>query len=387
MKTNKTALICISDTYLPRARLLARQYQKHGEETVILTPDFSHKTKAPFSSDEEGIVRLRHRPYQKNLSWQRLLGHMEFARRAKTWLEDWKPDRIHCLIPANSLAMEIGRYKRKHPDVCLIFDINDLWPESLPVGSWFGKTPPAWIWKHMRNGYLKDADLLASECALFQKKIQEQTGLPAQVMYWSAGTEETFTAHSAFEDTEHLNLCYLGFVNNIIDLDTMETLFQALHARTAVRLHLIAQGQRRDEMVERLSPYCEIIDYGAVYDPEQKQSIFDACAFGINIMKPDVQAGLSMKTLDYLQGGLPVINSLEGDVHDWIEEYRCGINIDRSRLEQTAKEIAEAAQNQLEAMRKAARQVFETDLSLSAFEKSFEILWQSEQNLTKHSRK
>ncbi|UNT93032.1 hypothetical protein [Allobaculum sp. Allo2] len=74
-------------------------------------------------------------------------------------------------------------------------------------------------------------------------------------------------------------------------------------------------------------------------------------------MKPDVQAGLSMKTLDYLQGGLPVINSLEGDVHDWIEEYRCGINIDRSRLEQTAKEIAEAAQNQLEAMRKAARQV------------------------------
>ncbi|UNT93033.1 hypothetical protein [Allobaculum sp. Allo2] len=73
------------------------------------------------------------------------------------------------------------------------------------------------------------------------------------MMYWSAGTEETFTAHSAFEDTEHLNLCYLGFVNNIIDLDTMETLFQALHARTAVRLHLIAQGQRRDEMVERLS--------------------------------------------------------------------------------------------------------------------------------------
>lgn len=367
---HKTALICISDTYLARGRQLRSFYLDEGDEVIVLTPDFSHRTKALIETEEEGVKLLEHRPYTKNLSWQRLLGHMEFAKRCREYLEEWQPDRIHCMVPANSLCREMALYKREHPEVVLFFDINDTWPESLPVGSWFQHLPPAWLWKGLRNRYLPEADHLFCECEHFRKMIQEQTGIDSSVVNW-ASSNPTLAASPRLTDRS-VTLCYLGFVNNIIDLDWMEHFFEELDKTHDITLHLIAQGQRKDEMVERLGAHCTIIDHGAVYDPQKKQDIFDSCAFGLNIMKPSVEAGLSMKTVDYLQGGLPVINSLRGDVHDWIEKDGCGINIDREDPARTAAAIAECTYEDLMHMRKAARSVFNDYLSVEAFEQAMD---------------
>lgn len=369
MSAVSCVILCISDTYLPRARLLAREYSKQKKSTLILTPDFSHKTKQKITASEEGVRYLPHRPYEKNLSLARLFGHMEFARLAFQELEALEPEIVHALVPANSLAHQAARYKKAHPDTKLILDLNDLWPESLPMG--FARhTPPAWYWKALRNRSLPYADLLLVECDLFAREIQAQTNLHAHVLYW-AGETETKPSFQPL-DAKTLDLCYLGFVNNIIDLAALEELFASLSALRPVRLHLIAQGARKDEMKERLGKSAEIIDYGTVYDPQKKQAIFDRCAFGINLMKKGVMAGLSMKTLDYMQGGLPVLNSLTGDVHDWIEEDGIGINIDHERIGEAARQIAAMSPAQILEEKKAARKLFENRLSNRAFEASFQ---------------
>lgn len=368
-KPLKTAILCISDVYLSRGLQLQHFYEARGDEVRIFTPDFSHRHKMHIDHPIKGVTYLPHRPYQKNLSWQRLAGHAQFARECRKQLEAWKPDRIHSLVPANSLAKEMARYKHQHPEVKLYFDIIDLWPESLPI-EWFQKTPAASLWRRERNPYLPAANQVFAECSLFARIIEEQTGIHPEVLYWTIDDhhESLNPSLNPQLDAKRMALCYLGSVNNIIDLDYMEQFLARMAQIVPVDLHLIANGEKKQEMVERLSRSVHVIDHGLVYDPKEKQDIFNQCNFGLNLMKSSVVIGLSMKALDYLQGGLPVINSLQGDLKEWIDDEKCGINIDRSDLEQTVQRVLSLTiEKQLE-MRKNAAGFYQNVLSLKAFE-------------------
>ena len=74
-----------------------------------------------------------------------------------------------------------------------------------------------------------------------------------------------------------------------------------------------------------------------VYEPKKKQAIFDECHFGLNIMKSSVCVGLTMKSLDYFQAGLPIINNIDGDTADMIEAYHIGFNGYHALLENIEK--------------------------------------------------
>ena len=366
-KPIRTAILCISDVYLSRGLQLQAFYEARGEEVVILTPDFSHRHKAPIApcAKKRGVEYLHHRPYQKNLSWQRLLGHAEFSRDTRKYLEDWKPDRIHALVPANTIAREMDKYKKEHPEVLLYFDLIDLWPESLPVKG-FEKTPPAWIWKHLRNAHLAAANKVFAECGLFANRIEQQTGIRPEILYWTIPDDKTDSKLNLPAD--RLSLCYLGSVNNIIDLEGMKSFLSLLAKEIPVDLHVIANGEKKAEMVEMLSSIVHVIDHGLVYDPQAKQDIFDACHFGLNLMKSEVVIGLSMKSLDYLKGGLPIVNSLQGDLHDWIATSKCGINIDHGDLELAARQVLESLKEENLQMRANAHRLYTQTLSIDAFE-------------------
>lgn len=378
-----TVIICISDNYLARAQVLADFYHSKQESTLILTPDFSHSHKTPITDREEGVFYLHHRRYQKNLSWQRIYGHMEFAKLARKTIEEIAPKRIHCLVPANSLARQMDKYKKHHPEVELILDINDLWPESLPIPG-FDYTPPALIWRMIRNRHLQRADYLFCECELFADILEKQTGMKPAVLYWSRADADT-DINPAYQGPLYkhsrpvLSLCYLGSVNNIIDLEYMKEFLSRLSSEVQIDLHLIANGAKKQEMIEMLNPIVNVIDHGLVYDSTKKQEIFSICHFGLNLMKPTVCIGLSMKSLDYLEAGLPILNSLHGDLHQWIEENHCGINLERDKMDADVSQVIDLLNNidALQTMRQNARSLFCNRLSLAAFYAHLEDVFSS----------
>lgn len=364
----KTAILCISDAYLVRGLQLRSVYEKSGDEVLILTPDFSHREKRRITKSIEGVRLVRHRPYTRNLSFDRLQGHREFAAACARELEEWKPERIHCLIPANSLARQMVLYKRRHPEVHLIFDVNDLWPESLPIPG-FGLTPMAWYWKHLRSGYLKEADQVFAECGLFARAIEKEAHKPVQVLCWTLD-QPLQPVHFVWQPAE-IGICYLGSMNNILDIDWISRFLQALAALVPVRLHLIGAGENKTALLDACrSERIAIEDHGELYDPQKKQAVFDQCRFGLNVMKPGVQVGLSMKSLDYLAGGLPLINSLQGDTQSWIETEGIGIQTDRDDPAKTAGAIAGQKKEDHLAMRRKARAFYQAHLSMDAFEKT-----------------
>ena len=49
-----------------------------------------------------------------------------------------------------------------------------------------------------------------------------------------------------------------------------------------------------------------VIDHGYIFEQEKKQEILDQCQYGFNVMKDSVMVGLTMKSMDYMCGGLPM---------------------------------------------------------------------------------
>ena len=110
---------------------------------------------------------------------------------------------------------------------------------------------------------------------------------------------------------------------------------------TRVELHIIGDGEKRKALIDAAKAAgANVIFYGKVYDRTAKQMIMDQCHAGLNIMKKSVFVGLTMKSMDYFECGIPIINNIKGDTWQFVDEYGIGVNINQ-KVEITAGQILE----------------------------------------------
>lgn len=176
---------------------------------------------------------------------------------------------------------------------------------------------------------------------------------------------------------DRISLCYLGSINNIIDIPMIAKVIRECMKIRPVEFHLIGDGERKDELKKIvMESGAAIIDHGKIYDRNEKKRIFDVCHFGLNIMKKSVCVGLTMKSIDYFEFGLPLINNIKGDTWDIIEKYGCGINLDSNSMSGVfVKGYVDSDSDQINIMRSLSRQVFDEHLTEKVFENAiFDII-------------
>ena len=133
--TKRAVLLSCSDHYNHRLYVIDGYLKSQGYETVYYTGDFDHSSKKVFHCSVPGCRQIHVRPYRRNLSLARILSHRDFARLVFQELEQDPPDVVVAQLPPNYLAHYGARFKRRHPDTKLIFEIFDMWPETFPSGS------------------------------------------------------------------------------------------------------------------------------------------------------------------------------------------------------------------------------------------------------------
>ena len=127
---------------------------------------------------------------------------------------------------------------------------------------------------------------------------------------------------------QSLRIAYIGAINNIIDIPRIAYLLGALNRRRKVIADIIGEGEHRDDFIRELrNRGIETVCRGAVYEEERKKEILSRCCLGINVMRTDVHVGLSMKSIDYLSYGVPLINSIKGDLWEFASTCGIGVNI------------------------------------------------------------
>ncbi len=223
------------------------------------------------------------------------------------------------------MVKDIAKIKSKYPRVKLIYDLIDLWPETMPVGK-VKEFFPFTYWRDLRDKYIRTADCVVTECNLYRKKLKSVlSGMRVETLYLARPYVE-YTPHLHLPE-DSISLCYLGSINNIIDIDTIVEIVKQIQKSKPVSLHIVGDGENREKLIlEVKATGAEVIYHGKVYDREEKQRILDGCHYGLNIMKDSVCVGLTMKSMDYFEMGLPIINNIHGDTWDFVKKYNVGLN-------------------------------------------------------------
>jgi len=279
------------------------------------------------------------------------------------------------MLPPNSLAYFASKYRKKYHTI-LIYDIYDLWPETFPSNIYKKVlSVPFIIWGQLRNKNLKHADVVITECNLFKEKIIDFIDESKTITLYPLKMNEVKKNSNIEVINNDLNICYLGSINNIIDIDRISDLLGKVNKLRRVTVHIIGDGEKRELFIRSLEEkQINVIFYGSVYDENRKQEIFDKCVLGINMMKDTVCIGLTLKSIDYINAGLPLLNNIKGDTQELVEKYGIGINVAQD-LDVIAQQIAYFNEKKVRDLKNKTQKIYNEKFSKETFtKKANEIL-------------
>lgn len=367
----KAIIVNHADSYDARVQLVRRNLIKNGYAVTVFTGDFQHREKRRVTHKQEGYVYAHMLAYRKNVSPARILSLLDFSRRAAAFVKQEAPDLLYVMAPANSTAYLCAQYKKKHESVMLVVDVIDLWPETMPIPQ---KVKGLWVfkmWARLRTRALERADVVLCECKLFAQRLEAPGVMPA-VLYMPAS--QALVSMQPHFDADCVQLGYLGSVNYVIDIARICRLVRAIAAHKPVCVHIVGGGEKLEAFSSGLKEAgARVVCHGMVYDARQKQQIFDTCRFGINIMRQETCVGLTMKSVDYLRMGVPLLNGIGADTAQLIARFDIGIDA-RAAEEAVAAQVlhTDAA---LDARRRAnCRMVFDRYFTAQRFDVRLDAL-------------
>ena len=368
-------------SYEVRTKYIEKVLRDKGYKTVILAGDFDHRNKETYHVDRDGLKMLHVPTYKRNLSVGRIYSHKVFGHKVYRVLRKIKPEVVYAITPPNFEFAAVSKYKRRvNPDSKVIYDVVDMWPETLPVTGLLRKLagPFLKVWAGIRNKALPSSDGILYECNLFKDTVTAnmggillENGVKQRTVYFckkdsfravndkTDNYAESDTNRAKGSDNNKYKVIYLGAINNITDIDLIGKVLKELAKKKDVALHFIGSGEGLEELKDLTeSAGAEFINHGIVYDEHEKSVIMGDADAALNIMKEEVYIGATMKSLDYFSLGIPVINSVQGDTAKLMDEYGAGISIDKKNYKDKINELLSKSDAEISEMRKASRKLF-----------------------------
>lgn len=364
--------VCVScfNYYDHRLKYVEEVLVELGYSVNYITSDFDHISKSRFTIDKKNATQIKTLEYSKNISIKRIASHYFFSKKMYEEFKEIKPDLIFVMIPPNFIARFATKYKKENPSVKLVIDVHDLWPETFPSSK--AKkllSIPFKYWANLRDSSLTKADMVFSECNLFREKISHLVPEHKNHVFYLAKEKSQIKSEVKLE-ADQIDICYLGSINSIIDINLIVELLSEINKLKKVVFHIIGDGENRDALIERFRELdISVVYHGKIFDQEEKRKIFDKCYFGINIMKSEVLVGLTMKSADYFQAGLPILNNIQGDTKQWVEELGIGFNVTSESVQELASKISNTQVNEVLEMRLKTKEFFDNYIDCNSVKK------------------
>lgn len=373
----KAVCISIFNHYDNRVLFAEKFLAGKGFDVTYIASDFDHYIKDKYKIERENVVQVRGKPYYKNISVQRLQSHHDSANECLKVLEEIKPDLIYTLVPPNSQSRVVAKYKKKHKDTIVLMDLFDLWPETFPsLKKNLLLRVAFYCWRNVRDAGLDMADYIITECGLYRMVLENQLSDKKSKILHLCKTDYG-RRRVLHIDTSPLNICYLGSINNIIDIETIIALLREMAKHRPLVLHVIGGGENTKALLDfdEENDNIKVEYYGILYDEAKKHEIMDKCAFALNILKKTVCIGLTMKSVDYFEAGVPIINNVSSDTSWIIDKYGAGFNIDDD-LQKCAAKIMAMDEKKLITMRYSTRRAYEEMFSEKVYFERFEEIFE-----------
>ena len=310
-----------------RELLVSEVLMKFGTVDVVTT-DFEHHTKStkvPFVfHDGRTIHYLPTLGYRHNVSIARFLSYFFFSIRALAFYLKRKDqyDLVYASLPLNLLALLLFVAS---PEKIKIADVIDIWPDVLPFSTSAKKMlfPLLYFWKMSFARSVSSCDLLLAVSNRFMDQALRSFRGPI------SATKRLYPgccrlARKVAKSNERLTIAYIGNIGHLYDF---ETLLAALDTRPGkTRVFLIGDGDRKDWLLGEFTRLkIEHSYFGVVYDAERLAEILAGCDIGFNGYR-NTTAAFSYKASSYFSCGLPILNSMGGDLEQLVAEHGLGFN-------------------------------------------------------------
>lgn len=374
----KLYIISCFDEYNSRNKFVEEFFAKKGYEVRTFMSDFHHQKKQYIQKVPRENVELIHTTaYSKNFSFARIRNHYVFAKNIEKIVKKEKPDIVYANIPPNFVAWYLGKCRKKNVITNLIFDVYDMWPETMT----FGKSSiilklPFSLWRMVRNKHINAADINITACKLHEDILKTQGIKKLHTIHLLKDRNMPINCIPQSYDMSEVKLCYLGTVNNIIDIEIICKVIKELEKEKKVNLIFIGSGESKGIFLEKVKQAgATVTDYGMIYDDVEKEKLLLTCHFGLNIMKPQVCVGVTLKSLEYFSCGLPVINSIPRDTENFVNEYQAGFNVSNG-IGNIGKMINDITSEKLYQMKTKTLKMFKENFSVEHFYSEFNSLIQ-----------
>lgn len=316
----------------------------------VLTSDFNHSTKTRNIVEEAAPIRtityIKTPRYATNISFMRIYSHLMFSIRAARYLRSRLDafDIVYTTLPFNILSWWILSRSRVR---LKIVDVMDRWPDSLPFPRSFKKlfAPALAVWRNFLKGSIRQSDLVmavSDECLDATKKYARM----------GACLKRFYIGHELLESQVSkqpiLTIAYVGNIGSLYDFETLLDVLGEHHWSNKMQLFVIGQGDRRDWLLEQLTKRgIKHRYFGPIFDSSRLAEILCGCHIGFNGYR-NTTAAFSYKANTYFAAGLPILNSMDGDLKKLVKERGLGLNYrggDRASLRSRFVEIEEGALN------------------------------------------
>lgn len=343
-----------------------------GANVTTVASDFDHIRKRTLTGICSNVVRLPVRRYDKNLSFARVLSYWDFARGILRGSVIERASIVVVCVPDYICALAVLLWSRRRSCAVLI-DVVDLWPEALPL-------PVRWnllfkrtlgrVFARVRACLFAPASLIFFQSEYFVG-LYGSPSLKHRLLRMCCDTLTFEPIRRAPPLAEKLCLVFLGSINSVTDTESIVALLRALAAVRKVRLAVIGGGNSLFRLQEELrSSDVETVYYGINFDPDVKSSELAGAHFGLNLYRSTTAVAVSYKSMEYLQYGLPLLNSAQGDTSLLVEREGCGFNCNATAIDSAITSLNSLTDEGHAELRANATRVFHTYFSFASFEKT-----------------
>lgn len=395
------ALPIIEKERLWRVGMLAKSLAARGHNVTWWTSTFIHHEKRYFCNEHKEfqvnpnlkLVLLHSRiHYRYNTSPARIIYNQLLANEFLKHSQDYpKPDIIYCSWPTPQFSRAAVTYGTKH-NVPVVLDIRDLWPDiydrALPgILRPLGRLAIHFMRRAAGHTLAKASGIIGVTPSAVQwgcERAGRSVGENDRVIF--IGNETSDMSDSERQDNlswwqahgvtpETWNMCYFGNLNKgMVDIETViASVKRLLDGHKDIRLVI---GGSKEDSLERTIAGCEAVIFPGWLNQKQMNTLMSISKCGMYCFKDltNLSYMFGNKVIQYLSGGLPVINSLSGFAKTFLEEHHCGLTYKEGDIDDcTAKILALHDNEELRlTMSHNALEIFKTTFDSDIINQQFE---------------
>src|SRR6202142_3511031 len=354
-----------------RADELSRHWARMGHDVTVLTGFPNHPTGVVPEEWRARLRRLHHTeivdgvrvvrtwlwPLPNRKAHERILNYTTFCvSAALSGLALAKPDVVIATSPQLLCALS-GWWLAGGGRVPFVFEIRDLWPESLAV---VGASSEGKLLHRVLAGIAgflyRRADQVVVGTAAFEDYLIRHWKVPAaKISVVENGVEaDVFCAEPAamelrkqLELEEGFIICYVGTMGNAHGLETLVAAAEELQTKLPCAVFLlIGEGAEKERIVKLAAGRgLNNIQFFA-QQPRERIPLYvsaaDVCL--VMLRKSDLfKTVIPTKLLEYMACERPVIVAVDGHARQIVEEAGAGVFVEPENSQALVKGILDVA--------------------------------------------